>query len=143
MNIRSFQTKQILFLVSIYIHLSPMENTILQINQFLKKHSWCDFEIINLEGYQLKGQLVITGKTGFSDFDIQITFEEVFFMQCLYEWKTDTTKEAFSIPDIEEQKEINLKYGIETGYYLFRIHAEDIEAPMYISAKNCKFELLN
>lgn len=107
------------------------ENIILKINSFLKENNWCDFEIVNL-----KGNLIVGGKTGFSDkYDILITFEDVYYIQCLYEWKTDTSSDSFFIPDIEEQREINIKYSIEEGFVLFKIVAEDIDNPFYISAK--------
>jgi hypothetical protein len=109
-----------------------MQQTLDKINDFLKKHQWCDFEIIDL-----KGNIRIGGKTGFADeYNILITFTEVFFMQILYEWKTDTKVKSFVIPDIEEQRTININFGIEEGHQLFKILAEDIDAPMYISSKN-------
>lgn len=52
-----------------------MEKIIKQINIFLSKHHWCDFEII-----QLKGNLIIGGRTSFDKkFDIIITFKNIFF----------------------------------------------------------------
>jgi hypothetical protein len=109
-----------------------MQQTLDRINDFLKKHQWCDFEIIDL-----KGNIRIGGKTGFADeYDILITFTEVFFMQILYEWKTDTKVNSFVIPDIEEQRTINMNFDIEEGHQLFKILAEDIDTPMYISSKN-------
>jgi hypothetical protein len=116
-----------------------MEKTILQINEFLKEHNWCDFEIISLQR-----DLLIGGKTGFSEeHDIQITFEDVFFMQCLSEWKTNTLSYAFSIPSIEEQREININFSIIQGNKLFKILAEDLNNAMYISAKNIKCVIIN
>lgn len=115
-----------------------MQKIILQINEFLKKHNWCDFSIIYFDF-----NLEIGGSTSFSETpDIKIIFEDVFYLQCLYEWKTDTSQDVFFISSIEECKEVNIGYSIEEGYYLFRILAEDIERPMYISARNIKFEIL-
>jgi len=114
-----------------------MENKINQINDFLKKHEWCDFNVIDL-----KGNLKIGGRTGFAEeYDIIITFEDVFYIQCLHEWKTDTKQEAFFMPDITEARTVNFNYSIEQGYHLFKIKAEDIEHPLYISCKNIDVEI--
>lgn len=108
-----------------------MIETIININSFLKKNSWCDFEII-----ELKGILKIGGKTSFENkYDIIISFEDVFFLQCLQSWRTDTSQESFTIPTIEEQRNVNLKYSIEQGFQLFKIIAEDLESPIYVSSK--------
>lgn len=113
-----------------------MQQTLDKINAFLLKHQWCDFEII-----EMKGKIRIGGKTGFAnEYDLVITFTEVFFMQLLYEWKTDTQINSFVIPGMEEQRTININYGIEQGHQLFKIIAEDIEAPMYISSKDIQVE---
>ena len=86
-----------------------MQEVLNKINDFLKNQSWCDFEII-----ELKGNLQIGGKTGFYDkYNIIITFIDVFFMQILYEWKTDTKIKSFEIPDIKEQRALNINFGIE------------------------------
>ncbi|WP_143310261.1 hypothetical protein [Chitinophaga vietnamensis] len=113
-----------------------MKEQLDKINKFLQNHQWCDFEIIDL-----KGNLRIGGKTGFSnDYDIVITFSDVFFMQILYEWKTDTQAIAFEIPDVQEERTININFGIEQGFQLFKIYAEDIESPLYISSKGISVE---
>ena len=113
-----------------------MEKIIAEINEFLKRQTWCDFSIIDL-----KGNLRVGGRTGFSEKnDIIIIFEDVFYIQCLYEWKTDTSKDAFFIPNKMDEREINLNYSIEYDYYLCKIIAEDISSPMYVSCKNIKIE---
>ncbi|MEC5145423.1 hypothetical protein [Chitinophaga sp. 212800010-3] len=113
-----------------------MQEQIDKINEFLRSHQWCDFEIIDL-----KGNLRIGGKTGFSnDYDIVITFSNVFFMQMLYEWKTNTKTTAFEIPDIQEERTININFGIEQGFQLFKIYAEDVDGSLYVSSKGISVE---
>ncbi|MCD8043233.1 MAG: hypothetical protein LUH10_09220 [Tannerellaceae bacterium] len=114
-----------------------MEKIIKQINISLSKHQWCDFEII-----QLKGNLIIGGRTSFDKkFDIIITFKNIFFLQCLYEWKTDTSIPAFYIPEADEQHIVNGYYSIEQGYRLIKILAEDIEKPMYIACEKIEYNI--
>lgn len=63
------------------------------------------------------------------NYAIQIIFVDVFFIQCLYKWKTDTTKDVFYVPNIDETK----KYWLwgRRGFFLCGILAEDIESPIY------------
>lgn len=113
-----------------------MQLTIDKINNFLKMHHWCDFEII-----EFKGNLKIGGKTSFDDdYDLVIRFENVFFIQCNYEWKTDTELISFTIPNLEERRKINLDFSIEQGYTLFKIIAEDVDKPFYISSVGLSIE---
>jgi len=115
-----------------------MIETIRKINEFLNAHTWCDFNIIDL-----KGNLKIGGRTSFSEkHDIIITFEDIFYIQCLYEWKTNTANDSFFISDIDEERSINLNYSIEQGYYLLKVEAEDVKHPLYISCKNITFEVV-
>ncbi|MDR2948953.1 MAG: hypothetical protein LBV71_07070 [Prevotella sp.] len=115
-----------------------MEKIISEINNFLEKQAWCDFNII-----EFNGKLKVGGKTSFNnEYDIIIVFEEIFYFQCLFSWQTDTSYKSFLIPEIEEQRDINIKYGIEQGYSLFKIIPEDIEGSMYISAKNIYIEYM-
>lgn len=115
-----------------------MESKIFEINSFLSSHSWCDFEII-----ELRGNLTIGGKTSFDDkYDIIIKFTDVFFIQCNYQWQSNTKNAVFEIPNQEESRRVNLQFSVEQGYHLFKIIPEDIETAFYISARNISYELL-
>ncbi|PSK93117.1 hypothetical protein [Taibaiella chishuiensis] len=108
------------------------EQVIGSINALLQRHQWCDFEII-----EMKEDLRVGARTSFNpDYDFTIVFKSVFFVQCLSKWKTDTSVQAFSIPETAERKTINIQYGIEQGYTLFKIQPEDLNAPIYISSKH-------
>lgn len=117
-----------------------MNNKIKEINEFLKQHLWCDFSLI-----QWSQNLKIGGSTSFAlSPDIVIIFEDVCFVQCLGEWKTDTDRDSFFICDINEKvRELNLGYNIMQGYTMFSIKGEDILNPMYICARNISYEILN
>lgn len=118
--------------------MNKIEKTIGEINNYLASKTWCDFSLI-----ELRGNLLIGGKTSFGDFyDIKIIFEEVFYVQCPYEWKIDTKSESFLIPPVEEQFHINTAYEIEQGYHLVKILAEDLTGIIYISCRNVELQLL-
>lgn len=107
------------------------------INQFLKTKPWMDFELISL----VKGNLKIIGSTDFSYFqEIEILFNEVFYLQCPDKWKSDTSMDILIVPPIEEQRNINISYEIEQGYSLIKFIGEDI-GPIYISCKKLEFNL--
>lgn len=109
-----------------------MNNLIVEnINSLLKNHKWCDFEII-----EMKDNLIIGGRTSFNtNPDFTVEFNDVFYIQCLASWKTDTASDAFFIPDLNERRKINIDYGVEEGYTLFKITPEDLGGVIYISAK--------
>ncbi|NHE58492.1 hypothetical protein [Cyclobacterium plantarum] len=117
-----------------------MQKVLENINSFIKKNEWCDFEIINLRGH-----LKIGGKTGFNEaneYDILITYKNVFFIQCLYEWKTEVKlyDKFFSIADENEQCLFNQKYEVIQGNTVFKIIGEYLDCPMYIIAENISVE---
>lgn len=113
-------------------------STLDEINKFLKQHLWCDFEVISYDGYKLE----IGEKTGFYNYDIKIVFEDVYFLSCLAEWRTDTSvDQIFSLTTADEAYKYNRGYGIIQGYNLFKILAEDIDLPLFISAKAISYEV--
>lgn len=112
--------------------------TIDSINSYLSRKLWCDFRII-----ELKGHLVIGGRTNLSNTDdIRIEFIDVSYIQCPYEWKTDTSSASFLIPYPDEQFQVNTAYDIEEGYHLVRILAEDLSGDILISSKNVNLTIL-
>jgi len=111
-----------------------------KINQFIQSKAWFDFEVVEFS----KGNLKIIGSTDFSYYyELEIILEEVFFMQLNREWQSDTSHPVIVIPDIEEQRKINMQFQVEQGYTLFRINTDESYC-FYVSAKtiNAKFETI-
>jgi len=107
-----------------------------EINDIISAKPWFDFELIELKNKIAK----IRGSTDFSYFyEIEIFMEDVCYIQCPDNWKSDTTSEVIIIPTLNEQKKINLSYEIEIGYILIQFIAEDI-GPIYISCKNLNYD---
>jgi len=113
-------------------------NTVLsEINEFLKSKDWFDFEIDKYEN----GNLSIMGSTDFSYYhELEIVFEDVFFIQCPTNWSVNTSDNVIVQSDHEEQRKINIDYEIEHGYILFKLIAED-KAPIFISSKNISYKV--
>ena len=93
-----------------------------QINEYLETQLWMDFEIIEYSRYMLR----IIGSLDISSVpDIEIIFKDICFMSTVFNWKTDTSREAISLIEGDEAKKTNIKFRVEQGYYLVKFQAED------------------
>lgn len=122
-----------------------MDNQIAEVldslNSFIKKKAWLDFELLSLSG----GTITIVGSTDFTYFhELEVKFDDVFFMHCNTSWKADTSYDVFVIPTLEEERKINLENSIEEGCFLIKIITE-FKNSFYISAKqiNVSFERIH
>lgn len=99
-----------------------IKNVLDQINEYLETQLWMDFEIIEYSRYMLRiiGSLDISSAP-----DIEIIFKDIFFMSTVFNWKTDTSREAISLIEGDEAKKTNIKFRVEQGYYLVKFQAED------------------
>ncbi|MCC9019923.1 hypothetical protein [Flavobacterium lipolyticum] len=106
-----------------------------KINEIINTKPWFDFELIELKNKNAK----IIGSTDFSYFhEIEIIIEDIYFVQCLDSWKSDTTSKVLIIPEIECQRDVNILYEIEQGYTLIQFLAEDV-GPIYFSCKDINY----
>jgi hypothetical protein len=93
-----------------------------EINNYIQKGLWLDFEVSQYS----KNKLMITGSIDPSNpHDIEINFEDVFFVSLPLEWKTDTTKTVLHILEGEDAKALNLRFQVEQGYQIFKFSPED------------------
>jgi hypothetical protein len=109
-----------------------------EINNFLKKEMWFDFEIL---GYK-KNDLTVIGSTDFSYYhNIEIHFKDVFLIHCHSEWKSDTSKSIIEIIQGNTAKKINIENKIEQGYTLFKLIPEDMyeDSFFYIAARDLEY----
>lgn len=116
-------------------YMNDLELKIKEINSFIQSFLWMDFEI---ELYT-NNQLIIRGYMDFSEqFIIEITFQNVFMVNSLFSWKTDTSKDIFGIIKGDDAIKINLQYYVEKGYYIFSIISEDGIEQLFV-AKNLEY----
>jgi hypothetical protein len=116
------------------------ENKIEEINSYLKKEMWYDFEILEYK----ENCLIIIGSTDFTySHSIEIKFEDVFLSHFNTEWKSDTTKNVIEVVSGDEARIINVKNRVEQGYILFKFIPEDMEENcfFYIAAKNITYNI--
>ena len=96
--------------------------------------------LYSIDKYE-NGNLSIMGSTDFSYYhELEIVFEDVFFIQCPTNWSVNTSDNVIVQSDHEEQRKINIDYEIEHGYILFKLIAED-KAPIFISSKNISYKV--
>jgi hypothetical protein len=106
--------------------------TLQKVNAFLAENQWYDFDIWDTEGHSLTivGSLDLT-----LSHTLSIKFNDIFYYQLPASWRTNPTKNVFSLPDTEEQAPINRAYEIEQGYQMIKI-VNEYDIPMYISCKS-------
>jgi hypothetical protein len=123
------------------INTKEVENVVRDINQYLCSEMWMDFEVTQYTNYEL----TITGSIDPSSsiHNIEITFQDVSFVSLSFDWKTNTSIPAFELVKGLEEKELNSKFRVEQGNYIFKFLAEDYppEFGCLIAAKKISFRI--
>ncbi len=113
-----------------------------KINEFLGKCLWMDFEFCKMNS----SQVIIAGTIdqSYSEYAIDIKFEQPYFISSLFVWSVDTSKPFIKLASEKEEVELIAKYNIEEGNYIFKINVEDREdSPIFIAAKKIICNILN
>lgn len=114
--------------------------TVDEINDFIRKKMWLDFEVLNYD----KSKLTVIGSIDISTVhDIEIVFEDVFFVSMPFEWKTDTSETVLIFVEGEEAIAINKRFQVEKGYYIFKFIPEDFPEDFgcYLGAKSISYQI--
>ena len=106
-----------------------VQTEIIKINEYLSKCSWMDFTLFqsNLGKIELYGAIDQTYNNYVDNYAIKIEFEQPYFVSSLFSWQTDTFKPFIQLVSDEEELELNTKYRVELGNYIFKINAEDFD----------------
>ena len=113
-----------------------------KINDYLIKCLWMDFEFCQMNGFQI----VMAGSIdqSYSKNAINIEFEHPNYVSSLFSWQTDTSKPFIELANNEEALDINEKFNIEHGNYIFKIYTESFKpVPMFIAAKKITCKILD
>jgi len=106
------------------------------INEYLNKELWMDFEIYSING----GFLEIVGFLDeMGEEKIKITFENPFAIICDLKFSYEGDGNFISIVDGKKAYEINMEYKVTKGNTIFKISNTDIGNDMYIVAKSIKY----
>jgi hypothetical protein len=118
-----------------------VEKEIQKINSYLSKCLWMDFEFCRMDA----GQVVLSGSIdqSYNRYAIDIEFEQPHFVSSLFSWRTDTSKPFIQFVTEDEKFEMNTKYQVELGNYIFKINVEHFEKPpIFIAAKKIACKIL-
>jgi hypothetical protein len=113
-----------------------------KINTYLSRCLWMDFEFCRMNA----GQIVLSGSIDQSsdEYAIDIEFEQPYFVSTLFLWHGDTSKIFIELANDEEAMEMNQKYNVEFGNYIFKISVEGFDSPpIIIVAKKISCKILN
>ena len=112
-----------------------------KINEYLEKCLWMDFEICEMSFIKVE----IAGRIDSSanKYAISIVFGQPTFIQGPLCWTLDNSRKFIELASKEELEQINKKYQIEKGNFLFKIYMEDMESAVYIAASDIKSDIYN
>lgn len=92
-----------------------------EINEYLNKQLWMDFEVIEYSNCVLKiiGSLDISAMP-----NVEIILKDVFFVSTVFNWETDTSQQALFLVEGSERRQLNMRFHVEQGYHLIKFKAE-------------------
>ena len=118
-------------------NMNEVKNEINKINNYMQNQLWMDFEFCMLDA----GKIVLSGTLdrSYNKYVIDIEFEQPYCISSLLYWSVDTSIPLLELANEDEIIEMNKKYRVEQGNYIFKINVEDFEqTPIYIAARNIK-----
>ncbi|MFF2482313.1 hypothetical protein [Paenibacillus sp. NPDC058071] len=124
------------------MEISEITKVVEDINKFIRNQPWLDFEVLQYD----KQKLTIIGCIDISNLhDIEIVFEDIFFVSLPIEWKTDTSRPVLSVLEREKAIILNKKFKVEQGHSIFAFAPEDYpdDFGCYVSAKKIAFKLIS
>jgi len=118
-----------------------MERKIKEINNIVKSQLWFEFEIIKNSSKLLKvrGGLDIFDID--SPYELIIEFYDVFYIESLMTWQTNTSKNFLRLIKGNEAYKINKEIQVEQGYLIFEFLADDYDKGFIIIAKNIGYKI--
>ena len=122
--------------------LDEVKSEIVKINNYLSNCLWMDFEICQMSFIKT----VLAGRIDQSSdkYAIDIEFEEPYFISSLFTWPTDTSKPVIELANDDEIMEMNKKFRVEQGNYIFKINVEDFEeSSFFIAAKKITCKIID
>jgi len=128
------------------MEIQEVQSEINRINSYLEKCLWMDFTLCqsNCGKVELFGTVDQTYNNYRDNYAIKIEFEQPHFISSLFLWQTDTSKPFIHIVSDEEETDLNTKYRVELGNYIFNLNVDGIDSsPVYIAAKRITCSIIN
>lgn len=124
------------------MNIEEIESEISEINTYLEKCLWMDFEFARMDG----GSIVVAGRidTSYDEFAINIDFGTPYYVSSLLHWHLNNSKPFIELIAGKDMWKIIDQYHVEEGNHIFKINAEDFDtAPIIIASKGLKVEIIN
>lgn len=109
------------------------------INKYLKKQLWMDFEMCNMNCAKIEmfGFLDEAGED-----KIKIIFDKPYMMLSTFCFTYEGNDDFISLVTGDEAVELNKKYNVTQGNYIFKLSDTNINDDMYIIAKGIEVEIM-
>ncbi|OWR32513.1 hypothetical protein CDO73_02605 [Saccharibacillus sp. O23] len=89
-----------------------------KINNYLRRNPFFYLEISDFSRWELN---LVGGKSLTYAHELRIIFKEVSFVSLPMDWEVDVSALGIALAEGKEECEINLKYQIEIGNYIFKL----------------------
>jgi hypothetical protein len=110
-----------------------------KINNYLKEQLWMEFELCKLNG----GEIILSGSIDEAgEENIRIKFLQPYFISCILSLTYEGKNDFIQLVTDDEFIEINKRYHVEKGNFVFKIKIDDIEEQMLIIAKEIESEIM-
>jgi hypothetical protein len=111
-----------------------------EINTYLQHQPWCDFEVMEYQGTTL---VVMGSLDTTAPHDVEVRFEDVFFLSLPMTWKTDTAAPALAVVQGEDACRLNGRFQVEQGHHIFGFTPEGYPEGFYclIGAREISYKL--
>lgn len=117
--------------------MDEVRKTVEELDNLIRQQLWFDFQVFSYIG----SDLIISGSTDFAYYhQLELCFHNVFFASAYFRnWRSDTTKPVFVIPEQLESYQSNIQLEIEQGCRLFLFKTEDFKNDVIIAAESLSY----
>lgn len=122
---------------------SEAAKTVEQINEYIQRKLWFDFDAFVLGGRNLlvRGGIDLTWA---DSHDVEIHFEQVFLISLPVEWMTDTSSPPLRLLTGEDAYRVGTRFQVEGGYHIFRFSPKDYPKDFgcFVAAETIRYEIV-
>jgi len=121
-------------------YLISNKSVVADINKYASKYMRLNFSIYEYNGKEL---ILVGSEDETSCIQIEIIFEDLFFISAFFSWHTNPREDIIVIPEDNEIIKLNKQFEIEAEYQLFRLIPEGHDNMFYVAAKSIDYEIGN
>lgn len=108
-------------------------------NGYLRKELWMFFEVCRMD----QGEIILSGRIDEQEKElIEISFIQPYMISCLMGFIYEEGV-FITLVQGEEELQLNKKYDVEQGNYIFRLSIDGIEGKCFIIAKEISIKIMD